>query len=67
MRDIAPFSAWLCDSFHGWQGQSPDEGECLRLWRWDMPTLTIRMDGKRTICDRYVYWKWLVFCCFRDG
>lgn len=62
---VPEFAAWLADGDHRWLGQSPDEGEALRMHR-DGTTITVRYDGRRTICSRHVMALWYTFLCFHD-
>lgn len=36
LQDIPAFAAWLTDDFHEWMGQSPDEGEVLRVHKYGL-------------------------------
>ena len=67
VRDIPAFSAWLTDDFHGWQGQSPDEGELLRIFK-DGTTLTVYWDknAKQTVCGRHLMLLWHIFDDWED-
>ena len=65
VQDIPAFSAWLTDEFHGWQGQSPDEGELLRVFK-DGMTKVIYWDGKQTVCDRHLMLLWHIFDDWED-
>ena len=60
MRRVPEFAAWLANEDHGWLGQSPDEGEILRMHR-DGTTIVVRYDGRRTICGRHVMALWYTF------
>lgn len=66
LKRVPEFAAWLTDDFHEWQGQSPDAGEILRLYRHGI-TLAVLYDGKRTICNRHVMALWHTFLCFHDN
>ena len=63
--EIPMFAAWLSNDFHEWQMQSPDTGEAMRAYK-NGRTITIRYDGRRTICGRCVMALWYTFCCFRN-
>lgn len=47
----------------GWLVQSPDVGECLRICR-DGRTLTVRYNGKTTVCGSFMHTLWLAFESF---
>lgn len=66
LKRVPEFAAWLTDDFHGWQGQSPDVGEVLRLHRYGI-TLIVYYDGRRTICGRHAMALWHTFLCFHDN
>ncbi len=66
LTDIPAFAAWLSDDLHGWQMQSPDCGEALRAYRHGR-TISVRYDGRRTICGRCVMALYLTFQCFKKG
>lgn len=66
LKRVPEFAAWLTDEAHEWQGQSPDEGEILRLHRHGT-TLVVWYDGRRTICGRHVMALWHTFLCFHDN
>lgn len=66
LKRIPEFSAWLTNDAHEWQGQSPDTGEALRLYKYG-EILTIQYDGKRTICNRHGMALWYTFLCFHDN
>lgn len=66
LREIPAFAAWLSDDSHGWQMQSPDCGEALRAYRHGR-TISVRYDGRRTICGRCVMALYLTFQCFKKG
>lgn len=57
-------AAWLTDDFHEWVGQSPDEGEVLRAYKYGR-TIVVWYDGRRTICGRQVTALWHTFQCFQ--
>ena len=66
LEDVPAFEHWLTDDWHEWIGQSPDEGEILRVYKQGV-TRTVRWDGRQTICGRHMMLLWHTFCCFRDG
>lgn len=65
LRRVPEFAAWLANEDHRWIGQSPDEGEALRMHR-DGTTIVVWYDGHRTICGRHVMALWYTFLCFKD-
>ena len=65
LRRVPEFAEWLANNDHGWLGQSPDEGEILRMYR-DGTTIIVGYDGRRTICSRHVMALWYTFLCFHD-
>lgn len=64
LRRVSEFAAWLADEDHRWLGQSPDEGEILRMHR-DGTTIVVRYDGRRTICSRHIVALWYTFLFLR--
>lgn len=66
LEDVPAFARWLTDDWHEWMGQSPDEGEVLRVHKHGM-TRTVRWDGRQTIYGRHMMLLWHTFCCFRNG
>ena len=65
LAEIPVFAAWLTDEFHEWQAQSPDVGEAMRAYKHGR-TISVRYDGRRTICERCVMALYLTFQCFRE-
>lgn len=63
--EIPMFAAWLSNDFHKWQMQSPDTGEAMRAYK-NGRTITIRYDGRRTICGRCVMALWYTYQCFKE-
>ncbi len=63
--EIPMFAAWLSNDFHEWQMQSPDTGEAMRAYK-NGRTITIRYDGRRTICGRCVMALWYTYQCFKE-
>ena len=47
----------------GWLVQSPDAGECLRIYR-EGRTLSVRHNGKTTVCGSFMHTLWLAFEAF---
>ena len=66
LEDVPAFARWLTDDWHEWMGQSPDEGEDLRVHKPGI-TRTVIWEVRRTSCGRYMMLLWYTFCCFRDG
>ena len=66
LRRVPEFAAWLTDDFHEWVGQSPDEGEILRIHKHGT-TIAVYYDGRRTICGRHMMALWHCFLCFHDN
>ena len=65
LERIAEFVAWLTDDFHEWQAQSPDVGEAMRACKHGR-IISVRYDGRRTICGRCVMALWHTYQCFKD-
>ena len=66
LKRVPEFAAWLTDDFHEWIGQSPDEGEILRLHKHGT-TIAAYYDGRRTICGRHMMALWYCFLEFHDN
>lgn len=64
LEEIPAFAAWLTDEFHEWQAQSPDVGEAMRAYKHGR-TISVRYDGRRTICGRCVMALWYTYQCFK--
>lgn len=64
--DVPAFGRWLTDERHEWIGQSPDEGEVLKVYRHGI-TRSVKWNGQQTVCGRHLMALWHTFCCFRDG
>ncbi len=65
LAEIPAFAAWLTDDFHEWQAQSPDVGEAMRAYKHGR-TISVRYDGRRTICGRCVMALWYTYQCFKE-
>lgn len=65
LEEIPAFAAWLTDDFHEWQAQSPDADEVIRAYKHGR-TISVRYDGRRTICGRCVMALWYTYQCFKD-
>lgn len=66
IEDVPAFGRWLTDERHEWMGQSPDEGEVLKVYRHGI-TRSVKWNGQQTVCGRHLMALWHTFCCFRDG
>ena len=61
IRRFRKFQEFLMEE--GWQIQSPDEGECLRICR-DGRVLKVTYDGRTTSCRSYMHMLWIKFQVF---
>lgn len=62
---IPAFAAWLTCR-HGFIQQSPDAGECMRVYR-DGVTLRIFYSQEHTKCGRHMMGLYYAFLCFCVG